>query len=182
MNSGRPPKFKGPRRPVTVTLPVETLDRLASIDTDRARAIVKATEAAIPNNPADQKLIEVVEVQNGLGIIIVGPSKLLQRIEGLRMVEVAPLRFLLTIPLGTSIDSIELSVIDLVESQAATDEWERTLLVELRDLIRELRQRRELSKAEMLFVDTRNRATSIRGPKRMQRPGNPTTHPALTRH
>src|SRR5262245_27856159 len=100
MNSGRPPKFKGPRRPVTVTLPVETLQRLESIDSDRARAIVKAADAAVPRESANQKLIEVVEVEKGLGIIIVGPSKLLQKIEGLRMVEVAPLRYLLTIPLG----------------------------------------------------------------------------------
>jgi hypothetical protein len=166
MNSGRPPKFKGPRRPVTVTLPVETLDRLASIDSDRARAIVKATDAALPRDPASQKLLEVVEVERGLGIIIVGPSKLLQRIEGLRMVEVAPLRFLLTIPLGTTIDSIELAVIDLVESGAASEEWEQSLLVELRDLIRNLRQRRELSKAEMLFVDTRNIVAGSSGTKR----------------
>lgn len=139
-----------------MTLPEATLNRLASIDPDRARAIVKVTEAAMPVDAAGQKLIEVVEVERGLGIIIVGPSRLLQRIEGLRMVEVAPLRFLLTIPLGTSIDSIELAVIDLVECGAAAEEWERSLLVELRDLIRNLRQRREISKAEMLFVDTRS--------------------------
>lgn len=164
-----------------MTLPVETLERLESIDSDRARAIVKATEAALPRDAASQKLIEVVEVERGLGIIIVGPSKLLQRIEGLRMVEVAPLRFLLTIPLGTTIDSIELAVIDLVESGAASDEWEQALLAELRDLIRNLRQRRELSKAEMLFVDTRNMEGGVRNAKRMQATSSGTTRPVLTR-
>ena len=45
--SGRPPKFRCARRPITVTLPEDTLARLASIDADRARAIAKATDAAL---------------------------------------------------------------------------------------------------------------------------------------
>jgi len=155
IKSGRPPKFRGPRRPVTVTLPETTLARLASIDSDRARAIVKATDAAMPPDAKRQNQIELVEVTPGLAIIIVGPSQLLQRIEWLRLVEVAPMRFLLSIPLGTSIDSLELAVMDLLEDTKRCDDRERSLLSQLRDLIRRLRRRGELSKAEMLLVDTR---------------------------
>jgi hypothetical protein len=154
IKSGRPPKFHGPRRPVTVTLPESTLARLASIDQDRARAIVKVTDVAMPLD-ARQKQIELVEVAHGLAIIIVGPSQLLQKIKWLRLVEVAPMRFLLSIPLGTSIDSLELAVIELLEDAKLYDDWERSLLSQLRALIRKLRRRGELSKAEMLFVDTR---------------------------
>jgi hypothetical protein len=152
---GRPPKFRGLRRAVTVTLPEDTLNRLTSVDADRARAIVKVTDAAMP---AGKKPIEVVQVGQGLAIIIVGPSQLLKRIEGLRLIEVAPSRFLLTIPLGTSIDSIEVAVIDAVESATGCGKAERTLLLQLRELIRDLRRRGELSKGEMLFVDTRSMA------------------------
>jgi hypothetical protein len=153
--SGRPPKFTGPRRPITVTLPEDTLNRLAAIDSDRARAIVKAAESAVPPEPKAHNPIEIVEVADGLGIIIVGPSKQLEKIEGVRMVEVAPLRYLLTIPLGTSIDSFALAVIDAVESGAVSDDRERLILSELRSLIHSLRRKGGLSKAEMLFVDTR---------------------------
>lgn len=153
-NSGRPPKFRGPRRPVTVTLPENTLQRLESIDSDRARAIVKVTDAALPPSPSRPD-VEVVEITPGVGIIIVGPSLLLRKIEWLRLVEVAPLRFLLTVPLGTSIDSLELAFIDLLEDPAAHDTREHAILIELRNLVRRLRRRGELSKAEMLFVDTR---------------------------
>jgi hypothetical protein len=152
---GRPPKFRGPRRPVTVTLPESTLARLASIDSDRARAIVKITDAAVPLDPKQQLQVELVEVSPGLAIIIVGPSQLLRKIEWLRLVEVAPMRFLLSIPLGTSIDSLELAVLELLEDSELYDARERSLLSQLRDLIRILRRRGELSKAEMLFVDTR---------------------------
>ena len=153
IKSGRPPKFRGPSRPVTVTLPESTLARLASIDTDRARAIVKATDAAMPLDAKRQKQVDLVEVSPGLAIIIVGPSQLLRKIKWLRLVEVSPMRFLLSIPLNTSIDSLELAIIELLED--AKPDWEHSLLIQLRDLMRRLRRRGELSKAEMLFVDTR---------------------------
>ena len=148
---GRPPKFGGPCCPVTVTLPESTLSRLASIDPDRARAIVKVTDAAIPLDAKQQNLVELVEVTPGLAVIIVGPSQLLQKIAWLRRVEVAPMRFLLSIPLGTSIDSLELAVIELLEDTKPYDDREVSLLGQLRDLIRTLRRRGELSKAEMLL-------------------------------
>ena len=125
IKSGRPPKFRGPRRLVTVTLPESTLARLASIDADRARAIVKATDAAIPFDAKQQKQVELVEVSPGLAIIIVGPSQFLRRIEWLRLVEVSPTRFLLSIPLNTSIDSLELAVIKLLED--VMPDWEHSL-------------------------------------------------------
>ena len=94
-----------------------------------------------------------MEVSPGLAIIIVGPSQFLRKIEWLRLVEVSPTRFLLSIPINTSIDSLELAVIKLLED--VMPDWEHSLLTQLRDLIRRLRRGDELSKAEMLFVDTR---------------------------
>ena len=153
IKSGRPPKFRGPRRPVTVTLPEGTLARLASVDPDRARAIVKVTDAAMPLRANRQNQVDLVEISPGLAIIIVGPSQLLQKIKWLRLVEVAPMRFLLSIPLGTSIDTLELSILELLEE--ATQDGEHSLLTQLRDLIRRLRRGGRLSKAELLLVDTR---------------------------
>src|SRR5688572_30265744 len=149
--SGRPKKFRGPSHPVTVTLPERTLTQLSFIDKDRARAIVKVTEAAVP---VDADRIEVVEVAPGLGIILVGPNRTLANIKGLRLVEVAPLRFLLTIPKGATIDSIELAIVDLLEVVSPPENPERLILTQLRDLMRGLRRRGQLSKAEMLFIDT----------------------------
>lgn len=156
--SGRPPKFRGPRRPITLTLPESTLAQLAEIDPDRARAIVKVTAAAMTLDAQGHKRIELLEVSPGLGIIVVGPSRLLPKIKGLRLVEVSPTRFLLTIPLGTSIDSLELAVTDLLEDAEASDDRDQSILYELRDLIRRLRRQGLLSKAEMLFINTQDGA------------------------
>jgi len=154
MNKGRPPKFKEARRPVTVTLPESTLARLATIDPDRARAIVKASHAAMPGDAKERKPVELIEVMPGLGIIMVGPSRYLQTIKWLRLIELAPLRFLVTIPTGTAVDSLELELVDLLQSVKPDEEWEKSLLEDLRDLMRNLRLEGKLRKAELLFVDT----------------------------
>jgi hypothetical protein len=136
-----------------VTLPESTLTQLATIDPDRARAIVKVTAAAMTLDAERQNQVELVEISPGVAIIIIGPSQLLQEIEWLRLVEVAPMRFLLSIPLGTPIDSLELSILELLEK--AEPDREKSLLTQLRDLIRKLRRGGGISKAELLLVDTR---------------------------
>ena len=156
MKKGRPPKFQEPRRPVTVTLPENTLARLMAIDPDRAQAIVKAVDAAMLHDGTRQKPVELVEVKPGLGIILVGPSRYLQKIKWLRLVEVAPMRFLLTIPSGTAVDSLEVAIIDLLEKLEPHEEWEKSILERLRDLMRTLRLGGKLSKAELLLIDTKD--------------------------
>ena len=153
MNKGRPPKFKEARRPITVTLPESTLARLAAIDLDRARAIVKASHAAMPGDAKGRKPVELIEVMPGLGIIMVGPSRYLQTIKWLRLIELAPLRFLVTIPTGTAVDSLELELVDLLQNVKPDEKWEMSLLEDLRDLMRNLRLEGKLRKAELLFVD-----------------------------
>ena len=102
MKKGRPPKFQEPRRPITVPFqrPLSVSSRrsilLAAIDSDCAAATVKATKAALLLEEKRQNPVELVEVLPGLSIIVIGPSRYLQKISWLRLVELAPLRFLLT--------------------------------------------------------------------------------------
>jgi hypothetical protein len=138
-----------------VTLPESTLARLAAINPDRAQAIVKAVGTAAPLDPKHQKSVELVEVAPGLGIILVGPSQYLKRIKWLRLVELAPMRYLLTIPSGTAVDSLELALVDLLENVKSLDKWERSILEQLRELMRTSRVGENLYKAELLFIDTK---------------------------
>jgi len=149
---GRPPKFQEPRHPITVTLPESTLAQLAAINSDRSRAIVKAATAALPVDPK-RKPVELVEVLPGLSVILIGPSRYIQKIKWLRLVEVAPLRFLLTIPTGTAVDSLELALLDLLQNLKPYEDREGLILEGLRDLIRRLRVDGKLSKGELLFVE-----------------------------
>ena len=99
---GRPPKFDEPRRPVTITLPERTLVRLAAVHTDRATAIVKVVEDALPNGSSGKQLVEVVRVAPDAAIIVVAPSRSLRRIPWLRLAEISPRRHLLTVVPGTA--------------------------------------------------------------------------------
>jgi hypothetical protein len=149
---GRPPKFHQRGRPVTVTLPDTTLARLAAIDPDRSRAIVKATEAAVPAEPSPEILPDLIEVAPGIRVIMVGPSRSLRQIEWLRLLEVAPSRYLLIIPTGTAVDSLELALIDLLDTVGDVP-WETAVLQRLRGLIADLRRASRVSKAELLLVE-----------------------------
>ena len=166
---GRPPKFSEPRRPVTMTLPESTLARLAAINPDRAQAIVKAVGTAIPLDAKHQKQVELVQVAPGVGIILVGPSRYLKRIKWLRLVEIAPMRYLLTIPSGTAVDSLELAVVDLLENVKLLDEWERSILEQLRDLLRTLRVGDKLYKEELLFIHTKGHSSLTSEPPESKR-------------
>jgi hypothetical protein len=149
VKGGRPAKFQEPSRPITVTLPERVLGSLAEVDADRARAIVKATDAMMRK---DKKAVELVEVAQGLAVIIVGRSKYLQRISWLRLVEISPARFLLCIPPGTPVDSLEIAIMDLLESCAKQDKEDRRSLSQLLDVVKNQRIKQSIFKTEILLV------------------------------
>ncbi len=150
---GRPRKFQEPSHPVTVTLPDRTLQLLASIDHDRARAIVRATDLAVPNEVPPQKLVEVVEVAPGVGILVVPPSQILKRVRKLKLAEIAPSRYLLTIPTGTALAELEVAIHDILDELPETEARERAIVSELLTLFRRLRRADQVTKAEIMLVE-----------------------------
>jgi hypothetical protein len=153
--SGRPPKFREPRRPVTMTLPDRILDQLAEIDKDRACAVVKAVEAVVGTGAERFKPVELVEMAPGKSLIVVGPSKALRQIPWLKLIEIARARYLLTIPSGTPIEALEVALRDLFHNPALRkNERETTVVNELLNLIGQQRRTQRLSKAEVLIIDT----------------------------
>lgn len=150
---GRPRKFAEPARPITVTLPERTLRQLAAVDPDRARAIARSADA-LAGDMAGAKPVEMVEIAPGTAILVVGPSRSLRRIPWLRLVEVGPTRFLLVVPSGTPVSSLEVAILDLLEDPLAGDPGERRILEELKRHLARVRRSDSLSKAELLFIAT----------------------------
>ena len=140
--SGRPPKFDEPCRPVTVTLPERTLEGLAAVDRDRARAIVTLVDSVLRQ---DGSAVEVVEVAPGAAIILVPPSRSLLQIPWLKLAEVKPGRYLLTIAPGTAIATLEVAILDLLEGLAPDENHERRILEELRQFPHDLDARAALA-------------------------------------
>jgi len=150
--SGRPPKFREARRPITVTLPERILQKLEGVSLDRAQAIVKCVEAITGTDGNSIKQVELVKVLPGKAMIIVGPSRSLGKIHWLRRIEIAPTRYLLVLPSGMSVEGMELAIIELIENLEDDDHDERALLKELRNIISYQRRENTISKGELVFV------------------------------
>ena len=149
---GRPRKFKEASRPITITLPDRILNTLDAVGPDRARAIVRAVDHLQPGLQTADPLVEVVEVAKGVGIIVVGPSARLRKIPKLRLIEVAPARYLLTMLHGLSPADLEIALSDLMDDDGTMDERERQLITDLHQHLRQLRRYAKMTRAEMLFV------------------------------
>lgn len=151
---GRPRKFAEPSTRITITLPKSTLKDLAAIHGDRAQAIVRATRAAMGGVPGRTKPVDVVEMIPGSGLIVVGPCASLARIPWLNMIEIAPARYLLTVPSGTAVEVLEVAIRDAIEQLPGEEQRERAMLETLKDLLVGVRRASTLTKAELLIVKT----------------------------
>lgn len=152
--SGRPPKFNEESSPITVTLPRRIVQKLEAIDLDRAKAIVKCVDHSTHDAWPDKKRVEVVDIEKGVGLIVVGSSQSLKSIPWLRLIEIAPHRFLLAVPTGTAIESLEVAIVDLIENLPEDQIDEKILLMDLRQKISHHRRKEGVSKGEILYIDT----------------------------
>jgi len=150
---GRPPKFQETCRPITVTLPERILKSLERVSPDRALALVKCIESVIGQKNEVKTLVELVEVLPGKALIVVHSDRSLSQIEWLRMVEIAPARYLLVLPPGMPIERLEVEMRDLMERLNEGDQEELLLLEQLQKLLIHQRRQKTLSKGELLLVD-----------------------------
>jgi len=150
---GRPPKFKEVRRPITVTLPERILKSLERVNPDRAIALVKCVESTIGTGNDEKTPVELVEVLPGKALIVVNSDRSLSRVEWLRLVEMAPARYLLVLPPGMPIERLEVEMRDLMEELETADQGEHYLLEQLHKILIQHRRKKGISKAELLLVD-----------------------------
>ena len=88
-------------------------------------------------------------------MIVVGPSQALKNIPFLKLIEIAPARYLLTVPPGTAVESLEVALHDMVnDPNIRHDEREHTTLLELMNLIGHQRRTKRLSKAEIMIINS----------------------------
>ena len=146
---GRPPKFREPSRPVTLTLPESTLAELREINPDRSHAIVQLTKR-LRASEGKTPLVEIVEMAKDTGLVVIGPSKTLENFTFLSLVEVAPSRYLLAFEQGHNFHNLEISILDALEDEK--NERERKLLTELLHHIKGLRKSKRVSMAEILVI------------------------------
>jgi hypothetical protein len=151
-SGGRPAKYAEPSRPVTITLPETTLRGLQNIDPDRGRAIVKLTKTALGKAGNGPPLVEIVEMAANTALVVIGPSTYVKQIPFVRLVEIAPVRYVLAIEPGYDFASLEIALSDLLEVVPDDEPRERELIAQLLAHVKNLRKTERLSLAQILFV------------------------------
>jgi hypothetical protein len=154
---GRPRKFREPSRSVTVTLPQRTLNSLRWIDADRAKAIVKAVDDAVSPWKDAGPQVDVLEMAPGTGLVVVPAHRSLKTVAWIRMIQIAPARYLLAVEPGTPSEKVEVALMDLIDEASRSAPDEVPVLAMLRATLGKLRRDNKLSRAEVLLIDIGHR-------------------------
>ena len=152
---GRPAKFAEPSRPVTVTLPLRILDALASIDADRAKAIVKSVESVLApssSGPLDPTPILELPIDDEEALLAVADNRLLRRIPWLTLIEVAPGRHLISLKAGTPLEKLEVTLGDFLDAPGDATPAEINFIARLLERLRTPRRNRALRHEAILII------------------------------
>ncbi|MGH8637013.1 MAG: hypothetical protein ACREUZ_07755 [Burkholderiales bacterium] len=109
---GRPRKFTGPSRAVTLTLPLKVIDALNAIDADLSRAVVRLAQPELarrPHPPAELAKF------GRRAVIVINPTRTLERRTGVELVPLPDGRALIAFERQTTPEALELLISDALE-------------------------------------------------------------------
>ncbi len=112
---GRPRKFAGPSRAVTLTLPEAVLEALGGIDTDLSRAVARVVQSELGKRPRPSAEIATFGRH---AVIVVKPSRTFERRAGVLLVPLPDGRALISFEEPHTIPELELQLQDLLDDPA----------------------------------------------------------------
>nr|WP_321467395.1 hypothetical protein [uncultured Desulfobulbus sp.] len=151
--SGRPPKFQEPSTSITLTLPKRILQNLEDIDKDRAKAIVKCVETVLSLGSEAENNVELINISEDAAVLAIGPCRSLESIPWLHLVEITPSRYLLTVPTGTPMTSLEVALLDLIETLPEEHKSDLETLLEIRLQLSQHRRQDQVNTREMFLLN-----------------------------
>ncbi|HUR34288.1 MAG TPA: hypothetical protein VM032_10875 [Vicinamibacterales bacterium] len=116
---GRPRKFIGPSRPVTLTLPEHVIKALEDIDHDLSRAVVRLTQPQLAKQPHPPA--ELVSF-GSRAVIVVRPTKTLEQRTGVLLVPLSDGRALISFDDSMTAARLELRIQDVLDEHALPEE------------------------------------------------------------
>lgn len=109
---GRPRKFLGPSRAVTLTLPEEVVAALRGIDEDLSRAVVRLAQREVAKQPHPTAELAVFGRR---AVIVVNPTHTLEERTGVSLVPLSDGRALISFDRATTIEQLELRLQDAMD-------------------------------------------------------------------
>jgi hypothetical protein len=138
---GRPRKFAGPSRPVTLTLPETVIESLTAVDADLGRAVVRLAQSsarALAHPPAE------LAVFGRRAVIVVNPTTTLKRRTGVDLIPLADGRALISFDQARTIAELELLLDDALEDVKLSPE-DRRIFESVAEILRSARRSTDVS-------------------------------------
>ena len=145
---GRPRKFNGPAKALTLTLPEDTIAQLRQVDPDISKAVVKVVQQVTPAAPPPRA--EVLKFGEH-AVIVVVPSQALVDRTGVQLVRLTDGRALIAFNSHLSVAQFELKLWDAL-SDGSLAEDDRDTFELLGQILRETRRRGEHAIEEQRII------------------------------
>lgn len=149
---GRPRKFAGPSRAVTLTLPENVLEALASIDADVSRAVVRLALPEVAKKPTASA--ELASFGHH-AVIVVRRSRTLEARTGVVLVPLPDGRALIAFEESKTISELELQLQDLLEDPGLTSA-DRGIFEQVSRILRDARRSKAVTvrRRNIIMIDT----------------------------
>lgn len=161
---GRPRKFAGPTRAVTITLPESVLSTLSSVHKDISRAIVQLTERRLRHK---HPLAELVTFGRH-AVITVRPTPTLEKRADVQLVPLPDGRALISFAQAQTIAELELTLNDALEDPSLAPD-DRELFEAIVRILKEARRSRTVlvQRRNIIVLESgqRRRSAKRRQPK-----------------
>ena len=165
---GRPPKFGRPAQLVALTLPQDTIEYLQGVDTDLGWAIVKLANGVQGSDPGQQPVqpvppdVDLVPIAPHQYLIVVRAHEVFSSLPGVDLVPLGHGRAFLAFRGASTVEGLELSLIDRLEDDAHPP-GDTARLKSLRDVLRSWRRDQSLTFHERTIVVVERRSRTRKG-------------------
>jgi hypothetical protein len=138
---GRPRKFVGPSRAVTLTLPENVISALSALDHDLSRAVVRVTQPEIakrPHPPAE------LATFGRRAVIVVNPTRTLEQRTGVLLVPLSDGRALIAFDESMTTARLELKIQDEIDAHGLPAEDAR-IFKSIRNVLKSARRSKSVA-------------------------------------
>jgi len=138
---GRPRKFVGPSRAVTLTLPEQVIDALSEIDRDLSRVVVRLAQPQLARKP---HLPAELSTFGRSAVIVVKPTRTLEDRTGVMLIPLSDGRALISFDPAMTTARLELTIRDVLEDRALIAE-DRRVFAGIADILKAARRSRTVT-------------------------------------
>ena len=152
---GRPRKFAGPSRAVTLRLPESVLSALASVHHDISTAVVHLTERRLARK---RHPLAELSVFGRNAVITVRPTPSLERRAGVQLVPLPDGRALISFAQAKTIPELELTLNDALEDPALSDD-DRLVFTAIVQILKDARRSHDvmLHRRNIIVLESNSR-------------------------